>query len=301
MRSAVAPSGPSARGWWGLSAALIGVVVTLQVLRDGAAPPRRDVPMLWLDSPALARRLSLSFRDIAADVYWMRAVIHYGSERRSTADEHRYALLYPLLELTTSLDPHFDVANRLGAIFLSEGYPGGPGRPDQAIALLEKGIRQEPEFWQYRHDLGFVYYWWLKDYKEAARQFELGSTLPDAPVWLKTLAGVTMTRGGDRRSARLLWQELLKGDQVEWVRRTAEFRLQQLQALDELDQLRTAVTVYQRRTGTVPDTWSQLIEARLLQRIPTDPSGTPYVLGTAGTVGLADGSTMHPLPVLEGS
>jgi hypothetical protein len=119
--------------------------VTLQVLRDRSAPPRRDVPMLWLESPALARRMALSFPDIAADIYWMRAVIHYGSERRSAGEEHRYALLYPLLDLATSLDRHFDVAARLGAIFLSEGYPGGPGRPDLAIALLEKGIALESQ------------------------------------------------------------------------------------------------------------------------------------------------------------
>ena len=51
-----------------------------------------------------------------------------------------YALLYPLLDITTTLDPLFNIAYRFGAIFLAEAYPAGAGRPDLAIALLEKGI-----------------------------------------------------------------------------------------------------------------------------------------------------------------
>ena len=33
------------------------------------------------------------------------------------------------------------MAYQFGALFLAEQPPGGPGRPDLAIALLEKGLR----------------------------------------------------------------------------------------------------------------------------------------------------------------
>ena len=72
----------------------------------------------------------------------------------------------------TSLDPHFKVAYRFGAIFLTEAYPSGPGRPDLAIALLQRGIERDGGRWEYMHDIGFVYYWWLHDYKQAAEWFE---------------------------------------------------------------------------------------------------------------------------------
>ena len=51
--------------------------------------------------------------------------------------DKNYDLLYPLLDLVTTLDPRFNVAYRFGAIFLVRAAPGGPGRPDLAIALLE--------------------------------------------------------------------------------------------------------------------------------------------------------------------
>ena len=72
----------------------------------------------------------------------------YGDTKRSTAADRSYALLYPLLDLTTTLDPLFDVAYQFGALFLAEPPPGGPGRPDLAIALLQKGLAAQPDNWR---------------------------------------------------------------------------------------------------------------------------------------------------------
>lgn len=279
-------------------AALLVTAVSLQAARERVAPPRAEAaPLLWLQSTAAARRLALSFSDLAADVYWMRAVVHYGSERRSSAPTGRYALLYPLLDLTTTLDPHFDVAARLGAIFLSEGYPGGPGRPDQALALLEKGLRNDPTRWQYPHDIGFVHYWWLKDYAEAARQFERASTLPGAPLWLRTMAALTLTKGGDRDGARQLWSELHDTADVDWLRQAAAFRLRQLAALDDLDALAAIVARGRDRVDAL--TWPAFVRAGLLRGIPADPAGVPYVLGADGAVAIDPASPLAPLPTFE--
>jgi tetratricopeptide (TPR) repeat protein len=230
----------------------------------------------------------------------MRAVVHYGGERRSTATDGRYALLYPLLDMTTTLDPHFDVAARLGAIFLSEGYPGGPGRPDQALALLEKGLRNDPNRWQYRHDIGFVHYWWLHDYPEAARQFDLAARLPGAPQWLRSMAAVTLTRGGDRESARKLWTELLDTADVDWLREAADFRLRQLAALDDIDAL-GAIVARMRGRLAGPIDWKAIVAAGVLAGVPTDPLGVPYELAADGTVTLGPTSPLGPLPTLEGA
>ncbi len=297
MTAAAAPHPPVP---WVRLTLLLAAVVGLQLGRDRVTPPAGPAaaPLLWLQSPELARRLTLSFDDVAADVYWMRAIIHYGGERRRATGQ-TYALLYPLLDMTTSLDPHFDVAARLGAVFLSEGYPGGPGRPDQAIALLEKGQRQDPTRWQYEHDLGFVHYWWLKDYRTAGRHFQRAADLPGAPNWLKSLAGTTLLDGGDRAGARRLWQELYASAEVDWMRRAAEYRLGQLQALDDIDALTARVAEVAGRTGRQPQTWQELVAVGALRRVPTDPAGIAYALGPDGRVTLGDGSGLAPLPALE--
>ncbi len=284
--------------WTALTlAVLLVVAVTLQATRDQLAPPREpEAPSLWLQSPTATRRIMLSFTDLAADLYWMRAVVHYGGERRSAAAEGRYTLLYPLLDMATTLDPHFDVAARMGAIFLSEGYPGGPGRPDQALRLLEKGLTNDPDRWQYRHDIGFVQYWWLRDYAAAAAQFEQAAGMPGAPGWLRTMAGVTLAKGGDRESARKLWRELLDTAELDWMRKAATYRLQQLAALDDLDALAAQVARFRGRADL---SWSLLVGAGALAGVPVDPTGVAYVLTAEGAVELGAGSILAPLPEID--
>ena len=201
--------------------------------------------------------------------------------------------------MTTSFDPNFDVAVRLGAIFLSEGHPGGPGRPDQAITLLEKGLAHDPGRWQYVHDIAFVQYWWLKDYKSAAAQFDKASRMPGAPAWLKTMAGVTLLQGGDRAAARTMWSELYASADADWIRQAAEYRLAQLRALDDIDGLTGLIGQVRARTGHVPRTWAALIGPGMLGGEPLDPTGVPYALGSDGTVGLGSSSTLRPLPDLK--
>src|ERR687896_1986324 len=160
------PAVPSVRGGVVLATALLAVAVGVGIARERIAPPPGPLPpMLWMRSPAVLDRFALGFDALVADVYWIRAVVYYGGVRRALDPRKTYDLLYPLLDITTSLDPDFLLAYRMGAIFLSEPYPGGAGRPDLAVALLEKGTRARPDAWQLPHDIGFVYFWSHRDYK----------------------------------------------------------------------------------------------------------------------------------------
>jgi tetratricopeptide (TPR) repeat protein len=230
-------------------------------------------------SPAVARRVALDHRGVGSDVYWIRALQHFGQERLSPPSHVRtYALLYPLLDLTTTLDPYFSIAYRFGAIFLGEPYPGGPGRPDLAIALLNKGLAAQPAKWQYMQDLGFVYYWHLRDYRAAAQMFERAAAIPGAPNWLRPLAAVTLAEGGNRTASRALWQQLAQADE-DWLRDSARLRLSQLDAMDIMDAWRRAVA-----EGRHP-------------ALPLDPSGTPFALDPAtGNITVARDSKLFPLP-----
>jgi hypothetical protein len=204
-------------------------------------------------------------------------------------------LLYPLLDITTSLDPYFNIAYRFGAIFLSEAYPGGPGRPDQSVALLRKAIVAMPHKWQYYHDIGFVYYWRLHDYQTAALWFQRAAAQPNAPNWLPPLAASMLARGQDRTAARFLWQQIAKSEEP-WLRRSAERALVQLQALDQIDQLESLANRFPPPHGE-RYSWGVLIAKRVLTRIPVDPAGTPYEIDPAtGRVQVSESSPLYPMP-----
>ena len=276
---------------------LIGAVVALQALheRGGGPPAATTAGMLYVRSPEALTRVALSYDSLLADVYWIRAVQHYGGTKLSSDPNKQYDLLYPLLDLTTSLDPRFDVAYIFGSLFLAEPPPGGPGRPDLAIALLKKGLEAQPQKWELAQSLGFVHYWWLQDYVEAAAWFAKAAAFPNAPVWMGPLAATTLAQGGRRESSRLLWQQIERTVGNEWFRNEAARRLRQLDAMDELEGLQQVVSVFQERAGRLPSGWDDLRRAGFLRGIPVDPAGAPYRL-RSGIVGLDPKSPLLPLP-----
>jgi tetratricopeptide (TPR) repeat protein len=276
-----------------------GAAVSLQAWRERhySLPPAAS-EVLYFRAGSAVPRVALGFDAILADIYWIRAIQHFGGTRRAAGGDKSYSLLYPLLDLTTTLDPHFSIAYRFGALFLSESYPAGPGRTDQAIALLERGLAADPKRWQYAQDAGFVYYWWLRDYKTAATWFDRASRIKGAPWWLRSMAASTLAEGGDRQSSRRLWQQLYETSDDKWVKNDAERKLLQLQALDQIDALAALVRHYTQQFGRSPVSWGALVSMRWLSGVPLDPSGTPYELDPAqdGGVGLSKQSPLSPIP-----
>jgi tetratricopeptide (TPR) repeat protein len=268
------------RGPAAAAALCLAAAVALHAAIDRWPAPAVDTPgLLYVRSPEAARRAALSYRGIAADVYWIRALQHFGTERLAGPGHVKdYSLLYPLLDLATTLDPYFSIAYRFGSIFLGEPYPGGPGRPDLAIALLKKGLAAQPTKWQYMQDLGFVYYWHLRDYHAAAEAFQRAAEMPNAPNWMRPLAAVTLAEGGHRNASRALWMELARSEEP-WLRDSAVLRLAQLDAMD------------------IMEAWQRAKDQGLNPPIPNDPSGTPFVLNPAtGGIIVSPQSKLYPLP-----
>jgi tetratricopeptide (TPR) repeat protein len=174
--------------------------------------------------------------------------------------------------------------------------PNGPGRSDQAIALLEKGLAADPSRWQYAHDIGFVHYWHTGDYRAAAAWFEKAADMPGAPAWIRPLAALTLSRGGDRAGARALLEELRTSNEA-YIRQAAERFLAQLQTLDLIDDVQARVRAFRSETGRFPGSLRELAALGRLPGIPVDPTGMPLQLDRAShLVTIAPESSLAPLP-----
>jgi tetratricopeptide (TPR) repeat protein len=310
-------SGRSSRA---LVAAVVAVLVfgaisvRLQALRDGLPLTTSDNETLYLTERAAGRAV-FTFRPLAADLYWIRAIQYFGGHARlaraqqdpfepppsvSAAPLVSFEQLYPLLDITTTLDPRFNIAYRFGAIFLAAGYPDGAARPDQAVALLEKGLKESPGKWEYWHDIGFVYYWNTGDYRKASEALQRGAELPGAPWWLRSMAATMLARGGDRETSRLLWRELYETANNEYARIAATTKLMQLDAIEEIEQLQMLVDRVTARSGEPVTSWRTLAAMGVVRSVPTDPSGVPYVLLPTGRVTVSEKSKLFPLPLEPG-
>jgi hypothetical protein len=235
---------------------------------------------LLVRSGALLKKLSFGYDSLLADIYWTRVVQYYGS--RVGLAQAKFDLLQPLLEITTTLDPKLIVAYRFGAIFLSEPEPMGAGRTDYAVALVKRGIAANPDQWVLYHDLGFLYYWRLKDYADSAATYSAGSKLPNAPLLMKLMAARVAEKGGSIETSRMIFAELYESSKDPRVREAALKQLRGLKALEDEMHLDDSIGEYQKRFGRKPAALRELVAAGLLPHVPVDPLGFPYVIGTDG-------------------
>ena len=279
--------------------AIAGIAASAGILsaREARFPMQEPAErLLYLRSGKTADRLMLSFDAVAADVYWIRTIQHYGRDLKDRSRRNRFELLEPLLDLTTTLDPRFLIAYRFGAVFLSMDAPDGLGRPDLAIKLLEKGLAANPTQWWLAHDIGFVHYFHTFDYTAAADWFERASKMPRAASWLGQLAASTRLQGGNRAGARQMLRGLLDSPE-EYLRNSAARTLQQIDALDFLDLLQVRIETYNRTKGQYPGGWGDLVRERLIEGIPVDPQKVPLVFDpVAHRAVLSPESPLHPLP-----
>src|SRR5713226_145845 len=242
--------------------------------------------VLYLPSGKVLKRLSLGYSSLLADIYWTRAVQYFGS--RHVAQATHYELLYPLLDITSDLDPHIIAVYEYGSIFLSQKPPNGAGQPDKAAALVEKGIRENPEYWRLYFTLGFIHYIDRQDYQAAQQAFDKGSKIPGALSWMKVMAARMAERRKDVNTAILLWTGVLDNTRDKDVKKTAISHLESIRADLDIMELDRRVNAYHDRTGTYPANWEDLIRAGLLQGIPADPHGEPYKLLLNGVISVQD-------------
>ena len=245
---------------------------------------------LILRSGPLLKAMSLEYAPLTAELYWTRAVQYYGNKHAH--EDTRVDLLWPLLDLTTTLDPNLIVAYRFGSTFLSEPPPRGAGRPDLGIQLLQRGIAANPDYWRFYEDLGFIYYFELKDYSSAANAFLEGSKKPGALIWMKTFAARIAEHGETRETSVMLWSEIYNSTSDPDLKKNAKTHLQLLRAQADCEQLDKIAVEYEKRTGRRPAHLRELITAGLLPGMAVDPEGYPYVLGADGKAQLNPASPL---------
>ena len=235
---------------------------------------------LMLRSSKLVKGLSLEYAPLMADIYWTRVVQYFGNKQAANQVDLR--LLWPLLDVTTVLDPQLMPVYHFGSTFLSDASPRGAGRPDLAVELLERGLRANPDEWRLYYDLGFVYYFDMKDYAKASAALYEGSKNPKAFIWMKAMAAKIATEGNSTETSNFLWQDVYNTTKDPLVKQNALRHLQLLRAEDDRKQIDTVADEYQKRFGRRPVRMSELVQSGLLRGAPVDALGYPYILSEAG-------------------
>jgi tetratricopeptide (TPR) repeat protein len=244
---------------------------TIDKQRGALSEERDDV---LLSSGKLLKMMSTEYAPLMADFYWTRVVQFYGNKHmRGNAN---LELLWPLLDITTTLDPNLLPAYRFGAVFLSQRAPSGAGRPDLAVQLIQSGIKANPDYWRLYEDLGFVYYFDLKDYPKASEAFLEGSKIPGALIWMKVMAAKIAAEGESYETSVFLWNDIYSTTTDPQVKKNAAMHLQVLKANEDCRKLNLLADEFEKRFKRRPKRISELLQAGLLQKTPVDPAGYAY-------------------------
>lgn len=249
-------------------------LVQIQVDRRlGAFRPQEEV--LYLSSGEHLKKFFPGFEDLLADIYWLRTVQYFGSQR-VFSEEKRFDLLFPLVDITTTLDSRLRIAYKYGAVFLCEPRPLGKGDCQAGLRILEKGTRALPNDWRLRQDLGYFRYIFLKDAKGGAEILLEAAKIPGAAFWLVNLAEVILAKGEDRQTAREIWRRIYEQEEQGSLRDNARDNLQRLDALDAVDALNAFVDRFRTRSGRVPRSLEEIVAAGVDPRLLADPTGVPF-------------------------
>ena len=217
-----------------MALAIAGAALAGAVLISRAIPPQAARPetrqAIFFPRVEIVRPALLGFAGLAADLTWIRTVQYFGSRIEG---KERFPQLYQLVDMTTSLDPHFLDAYQYGALFLTIAR-----QYSNAIAVYRKGIAANPSAWQLPHDLGRLYFLDLQDYQQALHWWEITDRLPGRPHYIPRFLIRLQAKLGHVETALELWQQMLDHSENEAIREIARREIGKL--LSEMKRTTTA-------------------------------------------------------------
>lgn len=197
----------------------VAALVGARFARDDAKARAVDVEDAdpYAPSPAAAPFVSLGYRELAADLLFVRLVGYFGSEVNDAAG------LAALTEAVTTLDPAFRRPYEFGAVAMTAARHGVENSIHlRAINVLAQAQAQFPHEWRYPKLAGEIYLVDLQTSDPALRRswdekgmqlLEAASRKPTAPAELALFAvGLQTKLGQHQRAVDTLRETLLLTD-----------------------------------------------------------------------------------------
>jgi tetratricopeptide (TPR) repeat protein len=210
-----------------LLVALAGVAgaASLQGAVGAENAARRANDFRYTPDPKVMRVLAGGDRSACADMLWLSALPDMARPFEDRALKKRW--IAAATDVITDLEPTFATVYGYGAAHLNLV----DRNPDEAIALLSKGIAKNPDSAGLHVALAMVYYEYKKDKAKAVELLEKASVLPGIDsLSLAMLASLRVDERDDF-TALAVWAKQLDGAPNANVRTICEYELWRTKAL----------------------------------------------------------------------
>jgi hypothetical protein len=203
----------------GVALAVALVWTTVQVQPFNSRPYLHT--NLYLPSGRFIQEASLGYRELTADIVWFQAVQYFGGYATS---EHDLAYFNGLIDIVNELDPHFVFAYIFGAVVMAQDL----GDFDRGIAVLKRGMGQNPRAWELPFEIGFLNYTVAHNDSAAGRYFDLASRMPGGGDRARRFAAFVYAKGGHMETSIRMWEELERESEEPYMRELAKHYLERL-------------------------------------------------------------------------
>ena len=249
-----------------LLAGASGLLHILDYERNAVA---RAEQLAYLPKGEYLRLAVLGYRQVVADLIWLRAVQHIGAKRDSQLG---YTWTYHAVDVLTDLDPTFVPPYQATGLFLGVLV----GRQEEGLAILSKGIRHNPSIWQLPFLAGYISYYELCDPVAGGEYFRIAAQVPGAPAYLPQLAARMTVESGDPTAALEFLDRFTRSVTDERVREALLQRMKEIGQEKDLRLLEEGVSRYRAKYGQVPAKLEDLMLHGIIHQLPVDPLGGRY-------------------------
>ena len=227
---------------------------------------RRRNDFRYTPDPVVIRVAAGAHQSTAADLLWLRTLPDMSKEFADPVLKARW--IDNALESITDLEPSFMTVYDFGQAYLTYLDRRAKGAADRAIALLEKGIRANPDSSGLHVRLAMIHFLEKRDRAKTIEILGRASVMPGFDSLSANMLTTLMAKQRDDAFALRYWVDRMEGGTAE-MRRVATLHFWRTK--NEI--ARRACREFRQATGRAPTAPADLNDPKLIQ-----PEAIPAIL-----------------------
>ena len=239
----------------------------------------RKISHFTLLPESLAKAITLEFSGITSDYLMLKTLTYTGEKliKREPLVQKEWQMVYRALVQITNLDPRF-----IDPYVMAEmSLPWDANMVDETNVLLEKAAKILTDDYRPNFFLWYNYYHFLDNPEKAGYYLQKAAATPGAPIYFSTLAARMHLFSGKLYAAVIFLQEMIKQTSDPGQLQFLEMRLKAIRMIGFLEQ---KIQVYKDRFHTSPKHLQDLVDKKIISKIPTDPYGGKFFIMENGRV-----------------
>lgn len=159
--------------------------------------------VLYLPKQEGVEFLAFGYKNILADILWFNTVNYFGKHYKS---DHKYEWLNHMCNLVVSLDPQAQHVYEFCALMLAWEIK----KPDLAVAILSRGIENNPDNWRFHYLRGINYSIFFRDDVKAQEDFVAAAKKPEVENFVVRLASKKIANINNPQESLRFLQQMIK-------------------------------------------------------------------------------------------